>query len=76
MYRVTKYEQHLMDAIGFDAGDLAINQAGTFSETQRRKLENWWTFWTLGITIALSGVAGTGALLFLIIMLNSSGVGG
>ena len=68
MEKVTKYERHLMDAIGFDAGDLAMNQAGTFSETQRRKLENWRIFWTLGLAAAVIVGAGMSALLFLAIL--------
>ncbi len=68
MEKVTKYERHLMDAIGFDAGDLAMNQAGTFSETQRRRLQNWWMFWTLGLAAAVIVGAGMSALLFLAIL--------
>lgn len=65
MEKVTKYERHLMDAIGFDAGDLAVNRAGTFSEDQRRKLENWRMFWTLGLAAAVIVGAGVSAILFL-----------
>ncbi len=69
MEKVQKYERHLMDAIGFDAGDLAVNRAGTFSETQRRKLENWRMFWSLGLAAAVIVGASMSTFLFLAFLL-------
>ena len=39
MDKPKKYEEHLMDALGFDEGDLAANQAGEFSKRQTARLK-------------------------------------
>ncbi len=75
MEKVQKYERHLMDAFAFDAGDLAVNRAGTFSENQRRKLQHWWMIWTLGLAAALIVGAGVSAFLVPAILLAPQALG-
>lgn len=71
----TTYDQQLMDALHFDAHDLAENREGRLTPPQRKKLEayrNTWTVWrVIGFALAAfaSGMAFAESLHALIVVI-------